>query len=409
MSIEVRPVTETELPDLWDIPAYAFAVSREARERWREEGEARHEPEWTLAAFVDGHMATSMAAYPFTVRLNGRPAPAAGVTIVGTYPEYRRRGLLRRVMTEGLSRYRDSGCSLALLWASFAAIYQRFGYGAASAYVAYECDPRDVAFREERPSEYLVRRLPPEEARPLAEQVRAAWLTPRNLVFEYTSAWWDRRMRDEGDQRQHHAICVDGAGEARGYLAYRTAGEADEFGHFAHTTVDQTLRVSAFFALDEAAHRAMWNFLRAHDLVQRIRWQYVPEDDITPDLLLEPRMLRRITGDGMWMRVIDVEALLPQRPYAEAAAITLAVRDELLPWNDGTFRLETDGDTSEVTRVSGTPDLTLSVAALSSLVSGYRSASRLARAGLAEGDPEALRRADRLFATDYAPHMTDMF
>jgi len=42
---------------------------------------------------------------------------------------------------------------------------------------------------------------------------------------------------------------------------------------------------------------------------------------------------------------VDVERALPVRRYGEAGALTLTVRDDLCDWNDGTFRLETDGAT----------------------------------------------------------------
>ena len=53
--------------------------------------------------------------------------------MVGTLPEFRRRGLLRQVMTRAIGEQRDRGQALAMLWASMGAIYQRYGYGLASA------------------------------------------------------------------------------------------------------------------------------------------------------------------------------------------------------------------------------------------------------------------------------------
>lgn len=407
MAIEIRPITTEERDEFDALVFYVFAQSRSEWER------SRNEPPWlkpeeTLAAFVDGRIATATGAFPFTVRLNGRAAQAAGVTAVGTYPQYRRQGLLRRTMAEALTRYREAGQSFALLWASFGAIYQRYGYGLASAYVTYEFDPREVAFREEMPTSGAVELMSREEARPFQERIHAEWVAPRNLVVQRSKEWWDQLFRERGDRMRYHAIYRNGAGEARGYLVYDTAEDLGEWG-MTVTGPDQSMNLLGFYPLDLEAHRAMWSYIRAHDLVKRVRWQRVPEDDVTPDLLLEPRELHRGTGDAMWMRITDVEAVLPQRPYGDEGTITLAVRDELLPWNDGVYRLETEGDTSKVTRTSGPADLSMRVAALATLVSGYRSATHLQRAGLVEGDAEALRRADRLFATDYRPHMPEGF
>jgi predicted acetyltransferase len=68
-----------------------------------------------------------------------------------------------------------------------------------------------------------------------------------------------------------------------------------------------------------------------------------------------------------------------------------------------------DGGQPSVERVTGEADLTLPVAALASLYSGFRSATELSRAGRLEGAPEALRRADALFRTAYRPHVLEGF
>jgi predicted acetyltransferase len=146
--------------------------------------------------------------------------------------------------------------------------------------------------------------------------------------------------------------------------------------------------------------------------------QRAAPDDPAPLLLLEPRELHRRTGDAMWMRVTDVAAALPLRPYGEADVLTLRVVDPLCDWNDGTFVLETTGEESTAARVDADADadadadLTLPVSSLAVLLSGYRSATSLARAGLltpgASGEA-VLRRADRVFATEYAPWCNDSF
>ena len=65
---------------------------------------------------------------------------------------------------------------------------------------------------------------------------------------------------------------------------------------------------------------------------------------------------------------------------------------------------------SEVARTSDAPDLIVPVARLAQLLSGFASASQLARAGLIEASqPEALDLADRMFATTYRPYCQDGF
>ena len=78
-------------------------------------------------------MASSFTNIPFTMRANGNAMPLAGVSTIGTQPEYRRQGLVRRIHTEAFERMHEAGQPMAALWASQAAIYQRYGYAMTTA------------------------------------------------------------------------------------------------------------------------------------------------------------------------------------------------------------------------------------------------------------------------------------
>jgi predicted acetyltransferase len=396
MQVEIRAARPEEMPEFRRLVQYVFADNREATE----EDPEWPDPAWTTCSFVDGRMQASIGAYPFTMRWNGAPTRVAGVTAVGTYPEARRQGLLRRLMQQGFAEQRERGQSLAILWASMGAIYQRFGYGGASTHLEYDFDPRDAALQWPVDASGTVRLVPEDEALDTIERVYIDYATPRTLMLHRPAAMWQVLLRERKDERKHIAVYRDGAGEPRGYLVYETKGEHTAF----EPGPDQHLTVHDFFALDLEAYAALWEYLRKHDLVRRVV-MHPPEDDPAPALLLEPRALRRRTGDGAWMRVVDVEAALPQRPYGDAGGLTLRVLDELCGWNDGCFRLETDGRESSVTRTAATPDVTMPVRTLAMLASGHMSATHLGRWELLEAaDERAVRLADRLFRTEYRPY-----
>jgi predicted acetyltransferase len=134
-------------------------------------------------------------------------------------------------------------------------------------------------------------------------------------------------------------------------------------------------------------------------------------DDPAMDLLLEPRVMARRTGDAIWMRVVDVEKAVTQRPYGDRGELTFAIADDdMCPWNTGTYLLETDGKTSDVRRIDRAPELKLTPNALATLLSGLRPATHLHRAGRIEAaDPAALRRADAIFRTEYPPNCPNDF
>ena len=405
--IEVRAPSDAEAAAFDAVPHYVFAISPEDVRAYSTQPVPLASAV-RLGVYVDGKIATTYGWIPWQVRLNGRPTSVPGVTAVGTYPQFRRRGHLRLLMERAMEVHRERGEPIVLLWASMGAIYQRFGYGRGSEYVTYNVDPRFAGLREPSTWDGEVRLIDQgsEAERALVERVYAAWASSRNLVpvrdaSRWTHLWWETQRKN-----MYAAVALDAAGQARGTIAYSTKenhvpGEPGP---------DQTMDVHSLVAVDLPARLALWEYIRAHDLVLRAKFSNVEPDDPIQDLLLEPRELRRFTGDGMWVRIVDVPRALEARPYSEAGALALRVHDNLAPWNDTTWRFETDGEQTRVVEAAGaTADLDLSINALASLLTGFRSATRIERAGMLSGDPGAVRRADAIFATAYAPHMPEGF
>ena len=364
--------------------------------------------DWTTCAFVDGKLATTFTTLPFTVRLNGNPVKMGGVTAVGTLPSFRRSGLLRQVMTKALGEMRDRGQALAILYASMGAIYQRFGYGLASAQTRYSFDPRMAQFQGPASPDGKIELYEKEDGFPIIKQNYIQWVQDKNLAIHRSTVLWQASTL-QASKKDHPVYCAvyrNPDGEVTGHAVYQTND-----GNFTDPGPDQVMSVSDFIARDMDAYRALWDYLRAHDLVRRIDMHGVAEDDPAPELLLEPRILQRRTSDGIWMRVTDIEKALPQRPYGQRGELTIAIpEDDVCPWNAGTWLMETDGTTTHVRRTDRAADITTTPNVLASLIAGYRPASHFAKAGrLQAKEAAALRMADGIFRTEHAPYCPNGF
>ncbi len=404
MTIEIRPCRDhDELKTYGEIVSYVFASTEGMDEEL-----SSTQPDWTTCAFVDGKMATTLGAFPFTVRLNGAGVHMGGVTAVGTLPEFRRRGLLRQVMKQALETMHERGQDFAILWASLGAIYQRFGYGMASPYIRYTFDPRFGAFATPAPSCGSITMMSKEEAWPIIKQLYIRYATPRNLLIHRAVPLWEAstlRPRKKGEP-VYIAVYRDDDGEPQGYIVYRTfEGERQGPGP------GQVMQVTDFVALTTDAYRQLWAYICAHDLVGKVEMGgVIGEDDPAPDLLLEPRMLNKTSWDAIWMRVVDVERGLPQRPYGASGELTFEIpADDMCPWNAGTWLLETDGQNTKVRRTDRQPQLSIPIATLAPLVSGHRPATHYQRMGRLAGDAEAVAAADALFRTAYPPLCPNSF
>jgi predicted acetyltransferase len=407
MSVEIRSPREDELTDYLRVVRYVFSMSmleddQDKRAKWQ------FDPERAVCAFVDGELVSTFGAYDFTVQLNGTPVPLAGVTNVGTLPGFRGRGFVRELVTQGLADARERGESCSMLWASFGGIYQRFGYGLASALVKYQWDPRYGQLTGAPSAGGSMAIVTLSEGREIAEQVHGEYVRPRNLMIVRGERDWQGIFEPESFQTKYQRMAIyrNAAGEPRGFMLLRNRDEEDAL----EPGPNQFLTVNDFTALDVDAYRGMWEFLASHDLVREVTMERVPEDDPAALMLLEPRTLHRRTGDAMWLRVADAELALGQRPYGAAGTLTLRVVDEICDWNAGTYHIESDGVESRVKRVDADADLVVPVERLSQLISGYASASELSRLDLIEvGDASVLSTADAMFATAYRPFCQDGF
>lgn len=404
MSIEIRTATQDEMSDFRRVVLYVFGDNEtdpDAAEA------ALVAPEWTTCAFEEKQLVSTLASYPFRMRLNGATADVAGLTAVATLPPHRRRGLLRRTITQSFREQRERGQSLAILWASFGGIYQRFGYGPGSNAVRYEFDPRWARLHEGLSARGTISQTTEREAAlPTLKQIYRSYSSPRNLMLHRPEATWHFSVCRALDKkhRTHIATYRNGAGEPTGYLVYQL--ELQE-----QPPPNQRLEICDFIALDADAHVGLWQFILAHDLVSSVTTCVVSEDDPSPLLVQEPAKLGKRVGEGLFLRVVDAERALGLRPYGPAGTLSLEVaNDPLCDWNEGVFELEADGQECRVKRTKGVPDLVLPPRSLASLLAGHSSASQLARAGLLDAkDGQVLERADRMFVTTYRPHCADGF
>src|SRR4051794_9399778 len=123
------------------------------------------------AAYEDGIPVGTAADYEFRLMVPGGELAAGGVTWVGVLPSHRRRGLLRDLMRRQLDDLHERGEPLAILWASEAAIYGRFGYGIAAPMTEMRGDRSRFALRDDPGPVGTVRIVDSDEAKQLLPRV----------------------------------------------------------------------------------------------------------------------------------------------------------------------------------------------------------------------------------------------
>jgi predicted acetyltransferase len=405
--IEIRTPALDEVRRFLDTGVKAF--SEELRAEDAERDERVLDRERMFAAYDGEAMVGTAADFELTLTVPGGELPAAGVTLVGVLPTHRRRGILNQLMRAELDAIVARGEPLAILWASEEPIYGRYGYGMATLRASIEAERDRMRFRGDPPPVGQMRLVDEDEAArvlpPIYDRVRRE--TPG--MFARSEEWWrSYRLPDPEHNRggagpRYFAVLeVDGVDEA--YARYRVKDEWKD------GVSVSSLRVTEAIAASPLADRELWRYLFGVDLVHKVEAWQVPVDHPLFLLATEPRRLRLRASDGLWLRIVEVEAALAGRSYANDEEIALELADAFLPANAGVWRLEVSGGQAQVTRVDVEPELRLDVADLGAAYLGGFTFAQLARAGrveeLAEG---AVERADALFRTSRAPWCPEVF
>lgn len=355
-------------------------------------------------AFDDGRPIATSAAYPFELTIPGGQLPTGGVTWVGVLPSHRRRGVMSELMRRQLHDLHERGEPLAALWASESAIYGRFGYGVAAPVFELRAVTANFRLRGNPDPVGGVRLVEREEAREafpaIYERVRP---TIPGMLTRTLDVWDVYRLADEQFMREGFGpkffALYERNGSAEGYATYRIKSNWED------GLPKYTLRVMEAIAVSAVATRELWRFAFSVDLVTTVSaFLFDPGSPLFLSVV-DPRRLELKLNEGLWLRLVDVEAALRAREYVDGEDVVLEVTDELCPWNAGRYRVGAGAE-----RTDAPPDLRLDVADLASAYLGAFDFEQLARAlRVEELRPDALGRASRLFRTPRPPFCPEIF
>jgi predicted acetyltransferase len=372
-----------------------------------------------LAAEEDGRFVGAAGAFSFAMTVpGGASVPVAGVTWVGVLPTHRRRGVLTSMMRRQLDDVVERGEPIAVLTASEASIYGRFGYGLATRLAKVRIDTAaPLALLAEPGCGGRFRMATAAEAEPDAKRLLAEVVSQRVGELTRSERWWSVFQRDrepgrEGASARFWVLHESAAGAVDGVAHYRVKRHWGEDDVVARNEV----QLGDVWTTDPEVEAALLVFLSEIDLTTSVTTWARPVDDAFRLRLRDDRRYRvELHHDMLHVRVLDVPAALTARAYETRDAAVLGIDDPFRPATSGRYGLDAGGDGgSTCERIGdlhdGDADAFLTVDALGALYLGDATAGQLAQAGrVLTSSAEALHRIDRLFRTPRAPVCTMHF
>ncbi|WP_434994451.1 GNAT family N-acetyltransferase [Arthrobacter sp. Ld5] len=385
-----------------DIPQYLEAYRADQRVLW-----GVHDGAQPAEALGAGHPVATYGTMVHPLNVGDTQIDAHQITAVTVRPSHRRNGILRSMMMRDLREAKERGLPLAILTASEATIYGRFGFGCATFTQSIEVDVRE-RFEVTAPRTGTTALVAREHAVALAEKIFGRFQAAtfgsvgrQYAVARRVSGAWGRERPVE-DRAVRLAVHYDAAGEPAGYVSYRFAG---------WETTPYTMKVVDLVAATPSAYLELWRYLGSLDLVERITWDAARRDDALPWALRDRRCYQvKGTDDVLWVRLLDVPEALGKRSYRGGGSVVLEVLDEhgII---DGTYALTVVDGVGKVEQAgSAGPDATVTANALGSLYLGGVQASTLAAAGgLTAHTDGAVAVLDTLFGRAQEPYCITFF
>ncbi|KRF06271.1 hypothetical protein ASH00_08445 [Arthrobacter sp. Soil782] len=387
-----------------DLPKLAEAYAADGRILWGAYDEKPGPNAWNprIPVATYGTMVNSLNVG------GGKFLDAHLITAVTVRATHRRRGLLRRMITEDLQGAADRGHALAALTASEATIYGRFGFGTATHTASVEVDVRE-RYAVTSPPYGRMEVVDADAAVHLTQEIFAGFhaRTLGSIGRQYayarrSSGLWGEE-RPQPDKALRTAVHYDADGRPDAFVSYSFAG---------WDKTPYTMRVKDLVAVSEAAYLELWRYLGSLDLIERVTFTMASVSDPLPWALAD-RRCRELKSDEdvLWLRILDPVAALEARAYEHDGSVVLHVQDPL-GHAHGAFLLEVKGGKADVTRLGAEAavGLDMDVAALGSLYLGGVTVSTLASAGrIRANSADVLESADRLFAHSRQPYCITHF
>lgn len=386
MSEQIRSLTYEELHESIDLSSFAFQY--EVKPEERAERIKLMAPDRVWGYFVDGQMAAKLVQLPFKVHMNGAVIPMGGIAGVATWPEYRRQGLVAKLLKHTLQLFREQGFTISYLHPFSFGFYRKYGWEACFDYKTYDIEMSKL--KGTGASSGIMRGIaaPLEQWESFHEIYTRFAKSQFNGMLDRDEAWWKHYKLNKPGR---YSIYYDDSGAAQGYIVYEVK--------------NRVLTIREWVYLNEDARRALLHFVANHDsMAERVTFSVAADDEL-PFLLPDPKFTQQVVSYFM-ARIVDVPAFIEQLPFqgdGKAHRILLDIEDEHAEWNNGQFLVTIDqtGKASAIRVDDGAVSadavkVSCSIQMLAVLLLGYRRPARLAALGKLHTDEEAVQLLQRL-------------
>ena len=395
-NFNIRPLTTDDAEQYNALLRYAFQVTEQELEEtgWKDDEIKQSkfpvlQRADVLGCFNEDDLVAQFAVYPLDMNIYGTEYSVGFVTSVCTYPEYTGHGIMKRLMIQSLTRMREKHRSFALLYPYSIPLYRRLGWEIISNKMTYIVKDTQIPRKIQEPG--YVRRVEWNDRQFMDLHTKFAQKT-HGCLYRNNLAWEEYWRWDEDDT--FVAVYYNVEGEPTGYMVYLIK--------------DDVMHVKEMIYLNREAYEGLWEYIRAHDsMIDEVRGNSYFSDPIAFEM--DDGDIREVIRPYIMGRIVDVERFLENYacdPNESGVRFAFEIEDEFLDWNNKTVTAEFRGGRCTLTDEAPDYRLKLSIATLTTLLVGYKSALKLYRMGRIDADEKAVDRLDSALLHE-APYISD--
>ncbi|MFC4025602.1 enhanced intracellular survival protein Eis [Oceanobacillus longus] len=388
--MEIQQLYSKDYDQIFRLSQFAFQykLTEEALIKKKEEAD-RH----IIWGWMDKErLAAKLHLIPLSVYINGKTFKMGGISSVSTWPEYRRNGMVKQLLSHALNHMKENGQMVSYLHPFSVPFYRKFGW--------------EIAFNEKHytiPTEKLqrnweadgyVRRV--EADIELLHPIYSEFALKFNGMLTRDKKWWEQRILTEDELV---AVCYNTNDEADGYMIY--------------TVKDNLLQVEELVYNSLNSWKLLLEFIANHDSMAKEVKMTVSENDNLPLLVNEPRF-KQENAPYFMARIVDVLAFLKEFPFEQVPGTSLVihVEDIFLPENGGFYWINQMNGNTRVSHQHDNStemvDISCTVQQLAALLFGYKRPLEFYRAGLIQGNDETMVHLEKLIP-DRQTFFSDFF
>ncbi|WP_156291806.1 GNAT family N-acetyltransferase [Oceanobacillus salinisoli] len=375
----IKELSANNYDEIFALSQFAFQYVLTEEERKKKKEEAERHKIWGV--MDNDKIAAKLHLIPLSVYIHGREFKMGGISSVATWPEYRRKGMVKDLLLHALRVMKEEGQTVSYLHPFSVPFYRQFGWEIAFSKKCYDIPMTNL--KKQWEGNGYVKRI--DKDIPLLQKLYTPYIQKYNGALIRDEKWWMQRvLRNESVV----AAAFNENDEAEGYLIY--------------TVKDDLVKVEELVYLSLNGLNVLLQFISNHDSMAKKVEMVVAENDNLPQLVDEPRFEQKLKPYFM-ARIVDVHFHLKQ--YFEhismnGGSLHLFVEDTFLPENTGTYTLaEVDGKIN-VSFSSSTKGnvigIRLTVQQLASILFGYKRPMELYELGLVKGNEQDIDKLEQI-------------